>query len=93
MRLQCTAQRGRQAPVVSATGLALSSSLVKRLKFRGAYTVNGELVFTDYPVRVGDRIEVCMDEDAPENYAPEAGSCAFCSRTSGSSRWTSRPAC
>ncbi len=73
MRLQCTAQREGKLLSFLRRELALSSSLVKRLKFRGAYTVNGERVFTDYPVRVGDRIEVCMDENAPENYAPEAG--------------------
>ena len=73
MRLQCTAQREGKLLSFLRRELALSSSLVKRLKFRGAYTVNGQRVFTDYPVRVGDRIEVCMDEDAPENYAPEAG--------------------
>ena len=73
MRLQCTAQREGKLLSFLRRELALSSSLVKRLKFRGAYTVNGQRVFTDYPVRAGDRIEVCMDEDTPENYAPETG--------------------
>lgn len=45
--------------------LGLSSTLVKRMKFRHAYTVNGQSVFTDFPVKIGDIIEVCMDEDTP----------------------------
>ncbi len=46
--------------------LGLSSTLVKRLKFRHVYTVNGKTVFTDYPVKSGDVIEVLLDEDEPE---------------------------
>lgn len=74
MRLQCIAEREGKLLSFLRRELALSSSLVKRLKFRGAYTVNGEHVFTDYPVRIGDRIEVCLDENAPVNYEPEQGS-------------------
>lgn len=51
--------------------LGLSSTLVKRLKFRHVYTVNGRCAFTDYPVKIGDKIEVCLDEDVPEYPAQE----------------------
>lgn len=44
----------------------MSSTLVKRLKYRHAYTVNGQTVFTNHMVRIGDEITVCMDEDTPE---------------------------
>lgn len=52
--------------------LGMSSGLVKRLKYRHVFTVNGRTVFTDYPVRIGDRIEVVLDEPTPE-YPAEAG--------------------
>lgn len=51
--------------------LGLSSTLVKRLKFRHVYTVNGQTVFTDFPVKIGDVIEVALDEDTPEYPAQE----------------------
>lgn len=51
--------------------LGLSSTLIKRLKFRHVYTVNGRCVFTDHLVGIGDKIEVCLDEDVPEYPAQE----------------------
>lgn len=71
MRLRHVAQREAKLLSFLRQELALSSTLVKRMKFRGAYTVNGEHVFTNYPVRVGDVIEVCLDEDMPEYPAQE----------------------
>lgn len=51
--------------------LGLSSTLIKRMKFRHVYTVNGQCAFTDFPVKIGDKIEVCLDEDVPEYPAEE----------------------
>ena len=52
--------------------LQLSSGLVSRLKFRGAFLVNGEPVHTDFIVRPGDEIRVILDEPAPD-YPAEPG--------------------
>lgn len=52
--------------------LELSSSLVKRLKWQGAFWVNGETVRTDHPVKAGDEILVRLEEAAPE-FPPEDG--------------------
>ncbi len=52
--------------------LELSSSLVKRLKWKGAFLVNDLPVHTDFPVRTGDQITVLLDEEAPE-FPPEDG--------------------
>ena len=52
--------------------LGLSSGLVRRLKFREAFLVNGVPVHTDFPVRPGDEIRVLLDERAPD-YPAEPG--------------------
>lgn len=52
--------------------LGLSSSLVKRLKWRGAFLVDGEPAHTDRMVLPGSIITVRLDEDAPE-FPPEDG--------------------
>ncbi len=52
--------------------LSLSSSLVKRLKWQGAFWVNGETAHTDRPIRPGDDILVRLEEAAPE-FPPEDG--------------------
>lgn len=51
--------------------LGLSSTLVKRMKFRHAYLVNGEPQFTNFIVHPGDLVEVNLDEDRPEYPAEE----------------------
>ena len=43
----------------------MSSGLVKRLKFSDAYTVNGQPVHTDFPVKIGDFVRVALDEPTP----------------------------
>lgn len=72
MKLALTA--GREAKLLSIlrTELGMSSSLVGRLKYQGAFTVNGAPVFTNYIVRPGDRVEVRLDEPTPE-YPAEDG--------------------
>ena len=66
MKLTHIAQREGKLLTFLRRELGLSSTLVKRLKFRHVYTVNGETVFTDFPVKIGDIIEVALDEDTPE---------------------------
>lgn len=43
----------------------MSSTLVKRLKYRGAYFVNGQCVRTNFIVKPGDLVEVILDEEDP----------------------------
>lgn len=52
--------------------LALSSSLVKRLKWQNAFQVNGSVVHTNYYVNINDVITVSIDEAEPE-FPPEDG--------------------
>jgi len=52
--------------------LALSSSLVKRLKWQNAFLVNERPVHTDHKVLAGDVITVLLDEAQPE-FPPEEG--------------------
>ena len=52
--------------------LGLSSSLVRRLKFRDAFLVNGEPSHTDRIVVPGDEIRVLLDEPLPD-YPAEPG--------------------
>lgn len=71
MKLTHIAQRDGKLLSFLRRELGLSSTLVKRMKFRHAYTVNGQTVFTNFPVKPGDVIEVCLDEDQPEYPAQE----------------------
>lgn len=71
MELTCTSQRDAKLLSVLRRELALSSGLVKRLKYRGAFTVNGEIVHTDFPVKIGDVVRVRLDEDVPDYPAQE----------------------
>ena len=52
--------------------LALSSSLVKRLKWQNAFLVDGDPVHTDHMILPGMTITVVLDEAAPE-FPPEDG--------------------
>ncbi len=72
MKLNCTAQRDAKLLSILRRELALSSGLVKRLKYRGAFTVNGTPVHTDFPVKCGDRVDVELAEDVPD-YPAEYG--------------------
>lgn len=66
MVLTCTARR--TGPLLSflRTELGLSSSLVKSLKADGVFHVNGQPVFTDYPVRPGDTVTALLMEGPPD---------------------------
>lgn len=72
MRLTHTASREGKLLSFLRRELALSSSLVKRLKWQGALLVNGQPAHTDAPVRPGDVIWVLLDETVPE-FPPEDG--------------------
>ncbi|MBQ3216961.1 MAG: RluA family pseudouridine synthase [Oscillospiraceae bacterium] len=71
MKLTHIAQRDAKLLSFLRQELGLSSTLVKRIKFRQAYRVNGVAVRTNHPVKKGDFIEVCLDEPTPEYPAQE----------------------
>ena len=66
MKLTCIAQREAKLLPILRQELAMSSTLVKRLKYSHAFLVNGEAVRTNFPVKVGDLVEVILDEPTPE---------------------------
>ena len=72
MVLHLTAARRGKLLSFLRRELGLSSSLVKRLKWRGAFLVNGEIAHTDRVVEVGEEITVVLSEDAPD-YPAEDG--------------------
>ena len=72
MVLHLTAQRRGKLVSFLRRELGLSSSLVKRLKWRGAFLINGETAHTDRMVEVGEEITVVLSEDAPD-YPAEDG--------------------
>lgn len=72
MTLEHRAQRSGKLLTFLRRELGLSSSLVKRLKWKGAFFVNGQWVRTDHPVSVGDEIRVELTEELPE-FPPEDG--------------------
>lgn len=72
MVLHLTAARRGKLVSFLRRELGLSSSLVKRLKWRGAFLVNGEAAHTDRVVEVGEEITVVLSEDAPD-YPAEDG--------------------
>ena len=71
MELTHIAQRDCKLLSILRQELGLSSTLVKRIKFREAYRVNGIIARTNYPVKKGDFIQVCLDEPTPEYPAQE----------------------
>lgn len=66
MELSCIATREAKLSSLLRRELQMSSTLVNRLKYTGAYTVNGRPVRTNFPVRPGDQVRVCLDEPRPE---------------------------
>ena len=71
MKLSCIAQREAKLLPILRQELAMSSTLVKRLKFSHAFLVNGQAVRTNFPVKIGDLVEVILDEAVPEYPAQE----------------------
>ena len=72
MELTHTAQRQARLSSILRNELKMSSTLIKRLKFQNAYTVNGVSVHTDFPVKIGDFVRVALDEPTPEYPAEDA---------------------
>lgn len=66
MELVHTAQRQARLSHILQNELCMSSTLIKRLKYQNAYTVNGIAVHTDFPVKIGDFVRVNLDEPMPE---------------------------
>ncbi len=73
MELHHTAGRTGKLLTFLRRELALSSSLVKRLKWQNAFFVNEQPAHTDHIIQTGDSIRVCLDETMPE-FPPEDGS-------------------
>ena len=72
MILTHTADREGKLLTFLRRELALSSSLVKRLKWQNAFLVDGMPVHTDFAVQPGQQITVILDEAEPE-FPPEDG--------------------
>jgi len=72
MLLTHTASREGKLLTFLRRELALSSSLVKRLKWHNAFLVDGTPVHTDHKVLPGQTITVLLDEAEPE-FPPEDG--------------------
>lgn len=71
MYLTHVARRDAKLLSILRQELGMSSGLVKRLKYAGAYSVNGVAVHTDFPVKIGDFVRVCLDEPTPVYPAEE----------------------
>lgn len=71
MILRHTADRSGKLLSFLRRELALSSTLVNRLKQQEAMFVNGRFVHTDFPVAPGDEIAVLLEEPTPEYPAEE----------------------
>lgn len=65
MILSHRVQRETRLLSVLRRELGLSSTLVNRLKYRQAYRVNGQAVFTNFIVRPGDLVTVTLEEELP----------------------------
>ena len=72
MILHHTAQRSCRLLAILRTELGLSTTLIQRLKYQNAFTVNSLPVHTNYPVLTGDEIAVVLDEAQPD-FPPEQG--------------------
>jgi 23S rRNA pseudouridine1911/1915/1917 synthase len=72
MELKIVANREGRLSSFLLGELKMSSSLMNKLKWGDALQVNGEPQRTNYPVRIGDRISVRLDEEEPE-YPAEDG--------------------
>lgn len=70
MELSCRVQRQCRLLGILRSELALSSGLVKRLKWKNALFVNGQSAHTDRIVYPGDTVTVILDEQV-EGFEPE----------------------
>lgn len=72
MQLEYISQREAKLLSILRREMELSSTLVKRLKYRGAFTVDGAVVHTNYLVRIGQSVCVCLDETEPDYPAEDS---------------------
>ena len=72
MELRCVAERDGRLSSFLTGELKMSTGLMNKLKWGDGIRVNGTSQRTNYPVRQGDVITVCMEEESPE-YPPEDG--------------------
>lgn len=72
MELCVIAQREGRLSSFLKGELQMSTALMNKLKWGDGLQVNGQPQRTNYPVRPGDRITVCLDEETPE-YPAEDG--------------------
>lgn len=75
MILHCTASRSCLLRSILRQELALSSGLVKRLKYEGAFQVNGAVVRTNHPIVPGDVVTVTLQDAAPDYPAEDGPIC------------------
>lgn len=66
MILTCTAQRTAKLQWILRRELRISDGLVRRLKPKNAFRVNGEITHTNRVVRPGDVVTALLEEDAPD---------------------------
>lgn len=66
MILHCIATRRCLLLSILRQELQLSSGLVKRLKYDGAFSVNGVTARTNHPIVPGDEIAVRLDDPVPD---------------------------
>lgn len=71
MELRLIAQREGRLSSFLKGELQMSTALMNKLKWGDGLQVNGQPQRTNYPVQPGDRITVCLDEEAPEYPAEE----------------------
>ena len=76
MELTHTAAREGKLSSFLLGELKMSTGLMNKLKWGDAIRVNGEVQRTNYLVKPGDIITVCLDEEAPE-YPAEDGPVAI----------------
>ena len=72
MVLHCTASRRCLLLSILRQELGLSSGLVKRLKYDGAFQVNGTVARTNHPIVPGDVITVTLQDATPDYPAEDA---------------------
>ena len=66
MILTCTANRTAKLQWILRRELRISDGLVRRLKPKNAFSVNGEAAHTNRIVRPGDVVRAVIEEEIPE---------------------------
>ena len=66
MRLTCTAERTAKLQWILRRELRISDGLVRRLKPKNAFAVNGEIAHTNRIVHAGDVVTATIEEETPD---------------------------